>query len=137
MTMTKTTSRKPSGTYGHGPLKICFWKGKDDDHDQDFLKKDLLHIWSWSSDKSSSFGAQPRLKETRLQHPPAVLGCLILILYGEDLLPDQMPGKAMNKDGHCLGATNPYNMSKVGNQKSGKKKDIPSVICGLRVGTRG
>ena len=54
MTMTKIPSRKPSGTYGHGPLKICFWKGKDDDHDQDFLKKDLLHIWSWSSDKSSS-----------------------------------------------------------------------------------
>ena len=52
--MTKILSRKPSGTYGHGPLKICFWKGKDDDHDQDFLKKDLLHIWSWSSDKSSS-----------------------------------------------------------------------------------
>ena len=40
--------------YGHGPLKICFWKGKDDDHDQDFLKKDLLHIWLWSFDKSSS-----------------------------------------------------------------------------------
>ena len=39
MTMTKITSRKPSGTYGHGPLKLCFWKGKDDDHDQDFLKK--------------------------------------------------------------------------------------------------
>ena len=38
----------------HGPLKDCFWQGKDDDHDQDFLKKDLLHIWSWSSDKSSS-----------------------------------------------------------------------------------
>ena len=54
MTMTKITSRKPSGTYGHGPLKMCFWKGKDDDHDQDFLKKDSLHIWSWSSDKSSS-----------------------------------------------------------------------------------
>ena len=54
MTMTKIPSRKPSGTYGHGPLKICFWKGKDDDHDQDFLKKYLLHIWSWSSDKSSS-----------------------------------------------------------------------------------
>ena len=52
--MTKIPSRKPSGTYGHGPLKICFWKGKDDDHDQDFLKKDLLHIWSWSSDKSFS-----------------------------------------------------------------------------------
>ena len=54
MTMTKIPLRKPSGTYGHGPLKICFWKGKDDDHDQDFLKKDLLHLWSWSSDKSSS-----------------------------------------------------------------------------------
>ena len=54
MTMTKIPSRKPSGTYGHGPLKICFSKGKDDDHDQDFLKKDLLHIWSWSSDKSFS-----------------------------------------------------------------------------------
>ena len=40
MTMTKITSRKPSGTYGHGPLKICFWKGKDDDHDQDFLKRE-------------------------------------------------------------------------------------------------
>ena len=53
--MTKIPSRNPSGTYGHGPLKICFSKGKDDDHDQDFLKKDLLHIWSWSSDKSSSF----------------------------------------------------------------------------------
>ena len=53
MTMTKIPSRKPSGTYGHGPLKIGFWKGKDDDHDQDFLKKGLLHIWSWSSDKSS------------------------------------------------------------------------------------
>ena len=39
---------------GHGPLNICFWKGKDDDHDQDFLKKDLLYIWSWSSDKFSS-----------------------------------------------------------------------------------
>ena len=52
MTMTKIPSRKPSGTYGHGPLKICFCKGKDDDHDQDFLKKDLLHIWSWSSEKS-------------------------------------------------------------------------------------
>ena len=49
MTMTKIPSRKPSGTYGHGPLKICFWKGKDDDHDHDFLKN-LLHIWSWSSD---------------------------------------------------------------------------------------
>ena len=54
MTMTKIPSRKPSGTYGHGPLKIGFCKGTDDDHDQDFLKKDLLHIWSWSSDKSSS-----------------------------------------------------------------------------------
>ena len=28
MTMTKIPSRKPSGTYGHGPLNICFWKGK-------------------------------------------------------------------------------------------------------------
>ena len=54
MTMTKIPSRKPFGTYGHGPLKIDFWKGKDDDHDQDFLKEDLLHIWSWSSDRSSS-----------------------------------------------------------------------------------
>ena len=54
MTMTKIPSKKPSGTYGHGPLKICFWKGQDDDHDQDFLKKDLLHIWSWSSDISFS-----------------------------------------------------------------------------------
>ena len=59
MTVTKISSRKPSGTYGHGPLKICFWKGKDDDHDQDFLKKDLLHIWSWSSDKSSSTILKP------------------------------------------------------------------------------
>ena len=58
MTMTKIPSRKPSGTYGHGPLKLCFWKGKDDDHDQDFLKNDLLHIWSWSSDKSSFRGAE-------------------------------------------------------------------------------
>ena len=41
--MTKIPSRKPSGTYGHGPLKICFWKGKDDDHDQDFLKKRLAN----------------------------------------------------------------------------------------------
>ena len=58
--MTKIPSREPSGTYGHGPLKICFWKGKDDDHDQDFLKKDLLHIWSWSSDKSfSKSGCDP------------------------------------------------------------------------------
>ena len=24
---------------------------KDDDHDQDFLSEDVLHIWSWSSEK--------------------------------------------------------------------------------------
>ena len=54
MTMTKIPSRKACGTYGHGPLKICPGKEKDDDHDQDSLKKDLLHIWSWSSDKSFS-----------------------------------------------------------------------------------
>ena len=57
MTMTKIPSRKPSGTHGHGPLKICFWKGKDDDHDKDFLKKDLLHIWSWSSGEYVSYKA--------------------------------------------------------------------------------
>ena len=54
MTMTKIPPRKPSGAYGHGPLKNCFWKRKDDDHDQDFLKKDLLHIWPWPSDQSFS-----------------------------------------------------------------------------------
>ena len=44
MTMTKIPSRNPSGTYGHGPLKICSWKGKDDDHDQDFVKKLATHM---------------------------------------------------------------------------------------------
>ena len=50
--------RKPSGTYGHGPLNMCSEKEKDDDHDQDSLKEDLLHIWSWSSDKSFSFNEE-------------------------------------------------------------------------------
>ena len=62
--MTKIPSGKTSGTCGHGPLKICFWKEKDDDHDQDFLKKDLLHIWSWSSDRSFSL----LLKSSELGH---------------------------------------------------------------------
>ena len=58
MTMTKIPSRKGCGTYGHGPLKSCLGKEKDDDHDQDSLKKYFLHIWSWSSDKSfSSYSA--------------------------------------------------------------------------------
>ena len=61
MTMTKIPSRKACGTYGHGPLKICLGKEKDDDHDQDSLKKDFLHIWSWSSDYSSSDSLGPRL----------------------------------------------------------------------------
>ena len=52
--MTKIPSRKPSGTYGHGPLKFVSEKDKDDDHDQDSLKKAFRHIWSWSSDKSFS-----------------------------------------------------------------------------------
>ena len=46
MTMTKIPSEKAYGTSGHGLLKICPGKEKDDDHDQDSLKKDLLHIWS-------------------------------------------------------------------------------------------
>ena len=54
MTMSKIPSRKACGTNGHGPLKICPGKEKDDDHDQDSLKKVFLHIWSWSSDKSFS-----------------------------------------------------------------------------------
>ena len=39
--------------YGHGNMVLYMFapKGKRrDDHDQDFLKTDLLQIWSWSSD---------------------------------------------------------------------------------------
>ena len=43
--MTKIPSRKACGTYGHGPLKICLGKEKDDDHDQDSLNKGLLHVY--------------------------------------------------------------------------------------------
>ena len=39
---------------GHGPLKIGSEEEKNDDHDQDSLKKDLVHIWSLSSDFSFS-----------------------------------------------------------------------------------
>ena len=54
MTMTKIPSRKPSGTYAHGPLiNLGFWKRQRRwYHDQDSLKKAFRHIWSWSSDKS-------------------------------------------------------------------------------------
>ena len=32
-------------------LVEAFEKEEDGDHDQDFLLKDMLHIWSWSSEK--------------------------------------------------------------------------------------
>ena len=54
MTMTKTPSKNTCCTYGHGPLKLVLGKEKDDHHDQESFKKGLLHIWSWSSDKSFS-----------------------------------------------------------------------------------
>ena len=42
MTMTKIPSQKICYTYGHGPLKIYFVRReKNDDHDQDSLKKQL------------------------------------------------------------------------------------------------
>ena len=49
MTMTKISSH----------MVMVLWKSapeeeKNDDHDQDSLKKYLVHIWSWSSDYSSS-----------------------------------------------------------------------------------
>ena len=31
-------------------------KDQNDDHDQDYPSKDLLHIWSWSSDHVTSHG---------------------------------------------------------------------------------
>ena len=54
MTMTKISSKKTCYTYGHGPLKICAPEEKNDDYDQDSLEKDLVRIWSWSSDFSFS-----------------------------------------------------------------------------------
>ena len=33
-----------------GPTRTKTGKGKDDDHDQDFLSKDVRRIWSWSSE---------------------------------------------------------------------------------------
>ena len=37
---------------------------KNNDHDHDYLKKDSLHIWSWSSENSISIRAQDISLET-------------------------------------------------------------------------
>ena len=56
--MTKILSTKACGTYGHGPLKICPGKEKDDDHAQDSLKKDFLHICPVSPHPLNSGGGR-------------------------------------------------------------------------------
>ena len=57
--MTKNPSQKICYTSGHGPLKVSSRKDKKDDHDQDSLKKDLLHMWSWSSENTIAFCFPP------------------------------------------------------------------------------
>ena len=68
MTMTKNPSQKTCDTYGHGPLKFAPEEEKNDDRDQDSLKKVLLHIWSRSSETSFSFSGGS-LRSERLSCP--------------------------------------------------------------------
>ena len=67
ITMTKISSQKTCYTYGHGPLKSPPEEEKNDDHDQDSLKKCLVHIWSWSSDYSWKKGKDPHPQD-KIQH---------------------------------------------------------------------
>ena len=62
-------------------LKLAPEEEKNDDHDQDFLTKTLLHIWSWSSENTLSETLPKSCKvdthwivEARAhQDPPAML----------------------------------------------------------------